>query len=69
MEQDKDKSYGKALKSARELVHTVLGKAWEDTSSIFRQIPSIGPKAIGKLGLEGVRSESDFLDQSPGEKQ
>ena len=45
MEQDKINSYGKAVKSARQLVHIVLGKAWEDTSSIFRQIDSVGPKA------------------------
>jgi len=50
--------WGKAVKSARQLVHVVLGKAWEDTSSIFRQIDNIGPKAIAKLSLEGVHSES-----------
>lgn len=55
-----DKYWGKAVKSARQLAHTVLGKAWEDTSSIFRQIDNIGPKAIAKLGSQGVQSECDL---------
>ena len=53
-----DRQYGRAVKSARELVHTVFGKAWEDTASVFRQLDSIGPKAIAKLSAEGIHSES-----------
>jgi ATP-dependent DNA helicase HFM1/MER3 len=53
-----DRQYGKAVVSARELVHTVFGKAWEDTASIFRQLDSIGPKAIAKLDHMGIHCES-----------
>ena len=53
-----DRQYGKAVLSARELVHTVFGKAWEDTASIFRQLDSIGPKAIAKLDHMGIHCES-----------
>jgi ATP-dependent DNA helicase HFM1/MER3 len=56
-----DRQYGRAVKSARELIHTVLGKAWEDTASVFRQLDSIGPKAIAKLSSVGVHSESGMV--------
>jgi ATP-dependent DNA helicase HFM1/MER3 len=63
MEQDRKTSYGKAVKSARQLVHVVLGKAWEDTSSIFRQIDSVGPKAIARLNGEGIQSKPGLYRQ------
>jgi len=54
-------SYGKAVKSALELIHTISGNAWEDTATIFRQLVSIGPKSIGKLNEMGVKSKSPRL--------
>ena len=52
-----DQSYGKAVNSALELIRTIMGKAWEDSAAIFRQLESIGPKSIGKLNTEGITSE------------
>lgn len=34
--------YGVAARSALELHRVVVGKAWEDLPTVFRQIPSIG---------------------------
>lgn len=37
-----NREYGIAARSALELHRVVVGKAWEDLPTIFRQIPSIG---------------------------
>lgn len=51
------RGFGFAVKNALVLLRTIWGKAWEHSSSIFRQIESVGPKSILKLGQEGVTSE------------
>jgi hypothetical protein len=55
------KGHGIAVKNALSLLHTICGKAWDFGPSIFRQIESIGPKSIIKLGLEGIESKSVYL--------
>lgn len=52
-----NREYGIAARSALELHRVVVGKAWEDLPTIFRQIPSIGPKSIRVLGQNGITSE------------
>lgn len=49
--------YGAATLAALELVHTVHGKAWEDNSTVFRQIDKIGPKSITVLHSNNINSE------------
>jgi hypothetical protein len=51
------REYGFALRSALELFRSVNGKAWEDTATIFRQIPTIGPKSMKKLEQVGCTSK------------
>jgi ATP-dependent DNA helicase HFM1/MER3 len=55
--ENEDRGYGKAVRSALELLRTIVGKAWENTATIFRQLDNIGPKSIGKLNAEGIISE------------
>ncbi|WVN87673.1 uncharacterized protein L203_102859 [Cryptococcus depauperatus CBS 7841] len=57
--------YGIAACSALELYRVVIGKAWEDSPTIFRQIANIGPKSIKVLGQNGVASFEQFLDVKP----
>lgn len=52
------KKFGGAALAALELCHTVNGKAWEDSATIFRQIDKIGPKSITVLASNGITSES-----------
>ncbi|KIR59314.1 ATP-dependent DNA helicase HFM1/MER3 [Cryptococcus bacillisporus CA1873] len=54
--------YGVAARSALELHRVVVGKAWEDLPTVFRQIPSIGPKSIRVLGQNGVTNFGQLLD-------
>ncbi|WVQ91135.1 hypothetical protein IAS59_004924 [Cryptococcus gattii] len=54
--------YGVAARSALELHRVVVGKAWEDLPTVFRQIPSIGPKSIRVLGQNGVTNFDQLLD-------
>jgi ATP-dependent DNA helicase HFM1/MER3 len=51
------REYGFALRSALELLRSVNGKAWENTATIFRQIPTIGPKSMKKLEQVGCASK------------
>jgi hypothetical protein len=65
-----EKKYGIAIRSALELLHTVNGKAWEDSATIFRQVHQIGkvpkvgrtltsgPKSITILGNNDMTCES-----------
>ncbi|KAE8539245.1 hypothetical protein D1P53_004343 [Cryptococcus gattii VGV] len=52
----------KAARSALELHRVIVGKAWEDLPTVFRQIPSIGPKSIRVLGQNGVTNFDQLLD-------
>ncbi len=38
-----EKRFGGASAAALELYRSVYGKAWEDTSTVFRQLQDIGP--------------------------
>lgn len=49
--------YGPAALAALELCQTVNGKAWENSSAVFRQIDKIGLKSITVLQSNGVHSE------------
>lgn len=51
------RKYGGAALAALELLHTVHGKAWEDSPTIFRQIEKIGPKSITVLASNGISCE------------
>lgn len=57
-----NREYGIAARSALELHRVVVGKAWEDLPTIFRQIPSIGPKSIRVLGQNGITNFDQLLD-------
>ncbi|ODO08415.1 ATP-dependent DNA helicase HFM1/MER3 [Cryptococcus wingfieldii CBS 7118] len=57
-----NREYGTAARSALELHRTLSGKAWEDSPTIFRQIPSIGPKSICVLGQNGISTFEELLD-------
>lgn len=57
-----NREYGIAARSALELHRVVVGKAWEDLPTVFRQIPSIGPKSIRVLGQNGVTNFDQLLD-------
>ncbi|OWT36856.1 ATP-dependent DNA helicase HFM1/MER3 [Cryptococcus neoformans Bt1] len=57
-----NREYGIAARSALELHRVVVGKAWEDLPTVFRQIPSIGPKSIRVLGQNGVINFDQLLD-------
>ncbi|WVQ77811.1 hypothetical protein IAR50_007501 [Cryptococcus sp. DSM 104548] len=57
-----NREYGTAARSALELHRTIIGKAWEDSPTIFRQIPSIGPKSIRVLGQNGISTFEQLLD-------
>ncbi|ODN72827.1 hypothetical protein L202_08260 [Cryptococcus amylolentus CBS 6039] len=57
-----NREYGTAARSALELHRTISGKAWEDSPTIFRQIPSIGPKSICVLGQNGISTFEELLD-------
>ncbi|BEI86620.1 hypothetical protein CcaverHIS002_0609070 [Cutaneotrichosporon cavernicola] len=59
------KQYGRAAVAAIELCHTVHGKAWEDTSAVFRQIDKIGPKSITVLESNGIHTFDDLLKLQP----
>ncbi|WWC73232.1 uncharacterized protein I206_107198 [Kwoniella pini CBS 10737] len=43
------RKYGNTTKAALELHRTIAGKAWEDSSSMFRQLDQVGPAAIRAL--------------------
>ncbi|WWC64169.1 uncharacterized protein I303_106777 [Kwoniella dejecticola CBS 10117] len=58
----KQRQYGMTLKAALELHRTVAGKAWEDRSSVFRQIEQIGPAAINTLDRMRIYSTNDLGD-------
>lgn len=49
-----EKEDGGSLKAALELVRSINGKAWENTSTVFRQIDDIGAKSIKVLGANGI---------------
>lgn len=52
-----EKKFGGAAVSALELLHTINGKAWEDSPAIFRELDHIGPKSIAVLAANGVTCE------------
>ena len=41
-----ERHFGSTSRAALELVHVVLGKAWEDSPTIFRQLSNIGELAV-----------------------
>ncbi|KAK8864652.1 hypothetical protein IAR55_001902 [Kwoniella newhampshirensis] len=54
--------YGKATRSALELYRTTMGKSWEDSPCVFRQIDTIGPKSIKALGVRGILTDKLELE-------
>ncbi|WOO80638.1 putative ATP-dependent DNA helicase HFM1 [Vanrija pseudolonga] len=60
-----EKEYGPASRAALSLLRTVNGKAWEDSTSIFRQIERIGPKSLEVLKNNGIRNWDQFLSIEP----
>ncbi|GMK57874.1 hypothetical protein CspeluHIS016_0407080 [Cutaneotrichosporon spelunceum] len=59
------KQYGAAAVAALELCHTVNGKAWEDTSTVFRQIDKVGPKSISVMQSNAIHTFDDLLKLQP----
>lgn len=55
-----EKRYGGAAVSALELLHTINGKAWEDSPAIFRELNNIGPKSVAVLASNGVTCKRKF---------
>ncbi|WWD17035.1 hypothetical protein CI109_101472 [Kwoniella shandongensis] len=57
-----ERKFGKASRSALELYRVIMAKSWEDTSNVFRQIDTVGPKSIKALGNRGISSISRLLE-------
>lgn len=57
-----NREYGIAARSALELHRVVVGKAWEDLPTVFRQIPSIGLFLwrINRSPVDQVQAQSPF---------
>ncbi|KAH8090393.1 hypothetical protein HD553DRAFT_3646 [Filobasidium floriforme] len=58
------KEYGGAMLSALELMRTINGKAWEDSTVVLRQIDAIGPKSIKVLASQNIKGFADLRRQS-----
>nr|XP_019009697.1 uncharacterized protein I206_05257 [Kwoniella pini CBS 10737]OCF48478.1 hypothetical protein I206_05257 [Kwoniella pini CBS 10737] len=54
------RKYGNTTKAALELHRTIAGKAWEDSSSMFRQLDQVGEM---KLNIASILTANLYFDQ------
>ncbi|ORY26148.1 Sec63 Brl domain-domain-containing protein [Naematelia encephala] len=60
-----NRGFGGAIRASLELLHAVSGKAWEDTSTIFRQLDNIGPKSMKVLEENSIHTFNDLIKVEP----
>lgn len=58
---------GEGSRSALELLHTVNGKGWEDSTAVFTQVSKLGPKSIRMLAQNEITSWEKLGNVLPGE--